>query len=365
MNIAIFGFGVIGKGVKNVLDTYNPYNIKIVKIFDRIENKDKIGSLFSCDYEEIINDLSIDTIVEAMGGNEFPYKIIKSALLKGKNVVTSNKEVVSLHLKEFLELSRNNNFKFLFEASCGGGVPIINGLLENIKVNKINEVIGILNGTTNYIITRIEEGMDFDSALKLAQVNGFAEADPTADLEGLDMVRKISIIGDIIGNTFIDINKVHHESIRGISLDIINYLNSIGKSIKYCSHLIINDNKIFLEVLPIIIDKNNILSNCKDEFNMIIFNGETNGKLGFYGKGAGSNPTASAIVSDLVRIIEGTSVINIKLDKEYEYLEDDKLVEYFCVINGDIDNNFIITKKISSKEFNKIKENVSFYGKVI
>ena len=257
MNIAIFGYGVIGKGIVSVLDTYNPYNIKIEKIFDRIENKDKIGSKFTNNYLEVMEDKKIDTIMECMGGNLFPYEIIKSALIHKKNVVTSNKEVVSLHLKEFLKLAKENNVKFLFEASCGGGVPIINSLIENRKVNPINSVIGILNGTTNFILSRIEEGMEFSEALKLAQAKGFAEADPTADLEGLDMVRKISIITDIIFDTFIDINKVKHFGIRNVNLDMFKLLNEFGLAIKFASILEKDNNELHISVNPVIVQKMN------------------------------------------------------------------------------------------------------------
>lgn len=372
MNIAIFGYGVIGKGIVSVLDTYNPYNIKIEKIFDRIENKDKIGSKFTNNYLEVMEDKKIDTIMECMGGNLFPYEIIKSALIHKKNVVTSNKEVVSLHLKEFLKLAKENNVKFLFEASCGGGVPIINSLIENRKVNPINSVIGILNGTTNFILSRIEEGMEFSEALKLAQAKGFAEADPTADLEGLDMVRKISIISDIIFDTFIDINKVKHFGIRNVNLDMFKFLNEFGLTIKFASLLEKDNNELHISVNPVIVQKNSLLGSTKDEFNMILFNGLTNGKLGFYGKGAGALPTASAMVSDLVKIIENSYNLDLELNENIEIKESNKKYKYFISIddNYKIDNelieyrsgNNIITKLISNEEFLKISKHISFYG---
>lgn len=372
MNIAIFGYGVIGKGIVNVLDTYNPYNIRIEKIFDRIENKDKIGSKFTNNYLEVMEDKKIDTIMECMGGNLFPYEIIKSALIHKKNVVTSNKEVVSLHLKEFLKLAKENNVKFLFEASCGGGVPIINSLIENRKVNPINSVIGILNGTTNFILSRIEEGMEFSEALKLAQAKGFAEADPTADLEGLDMVRKISIISDIIFDTFIDINKVKHFGIRNVNLDMFKFLNEFGLTIKFASLLEKENNELHISVNPVIVQKNSLLGSTKDEFNMILFNGLTNGKLGFYGKGAGALPTASAMVSDLIKIIEDSYNLDLEFNENIEIKDINKKYKYFISIddNYKIDNelieyrssNNIITKLISNEEFLKISKHISFYG---
>ena len=372
MNIAIFGYGVIGKGIVSVLDTYNPYNIKIEKIFDRIENKDKIGSKFTNNYLEVMEDKKIDTIMECMGGNLFPYEIIKSALIHKKNVVTSNKEVVSLHLKEFLKLAKENNVKFLFEASCGGGVPIINSLIENRKVNPINSVIGILNGTTNFILSRIEEGMEFSEALKLAQAKGFAEADPTADLEGLDMVRKISIITDIIFDTFIDINKVKHFGIRNVNLDMFKLLNEFGLTIKFASILEKDNNELHISVNPVIVQKNSLLGSTKDEFNMILFNGLTNGKLGFYGKGAGALPTASAMVSDLIKIIEDSYNLDLELNENIEIKDNNKKYKYFISLNDNykIDNelieyrsgNNIITKLISNEEFLKISKHISFYG---
>ena len=367
MNIAILGYGVIGKGVANVLKENNPYNIKIKKIFDLPIKAKEIGEIFCDNYLDIINDKEIDVIVEAMGGEELPYKIIKEALEKGKSVVTSNKEVVSNHLKEFLDIARIHKAKFLFEASCGGGIPLIGSLVENSKASEITSIIGILNGTTNYILSRVEEGISFDEALKMAQENGFAEMDPTNDLTGLDMARKISILSDLAYDTYIDPVMVKHKPLSNISVDIINYLNNIGLKVKYCALSKKIDNKIYISVEEVLVPIHHPLANVKDEYNMILINGKTNGLLGFYGKGAGSLPTATAIVSDLVKIIEDSLKIDNKLDNKYEILESvDSSNDYFCVTkNKDTLKNEYTIKNIKESELLKMKDNLIFYGRII
>ena len=317
MNIGLCGYGVIGTGVKALID--KKYDLKIVKVFDRPIKKEELKELYTDNYKDITENNKIDIVVEAMGGDKLPYEIIKDALKNKKHVVTSNKEVVSLHLNEFEKMAKENNVHFMFEASVGGGIPIIHSLIQNRKVNEINHIYGILNGTTNYILTKIEEGLSFEEALKEAQRLGFAEADPTADLEGLDMVRKISILSDIAYQTFIDVNNVEHKGIVGVTKEIIDAIKQEGKTLKFICESIKEGDCVNLCVEPVIFDSSKTISNIKNEFNFVMFNVLTNGELAFVGKGAGAFPTASAMLSDIYLIKDNNTNGYLKLDEVIKY----------------------------------------------
>lgn len=209
--IAILGYGVIGKGVFKIC--LEKEEIEVIKIFDYKENFDKqYANLFTDNLEDIINDNKIDIVVEVLGGYDFAKKACVLTLSKHKHLVTANKEIVANDIDELTKLARDNKVSFCYEASVGGAIPIIKNLKELTLVNRIQKIIGILNGTTNYILSRISEGMSFEEALKLAQEKGFAEKDPTTDLEGYDMMRKIAILSDIAWNTKINIHDIKHSS---------------------------------------------------------------------------------------------------------------------------------------------------------
>ena len=316
MNIGLCGYGVIGSGLFNLLKNNNDF--KVLKVLDLPTKKDVLKDLYVDDYKKIVNDNNIDIVVEAMGGEKLPYIIIKEALTNKKHVVTSNKEVVSMHLKEFLELAKANDVKFLFEASVGGGIPIICNLIHNIKSNKVNHIYGILNGTTNFILTKMNEGLQFEEALKKAQELGFAEADPTADLLGLDMVRKIAILSDLAYDTFIDISNIPHFGIENVNKELIDKLNIKGYNLKFVCESIRNNDEISLIVSPVAVKKDSIISSISYENNIVVFESDTNKELSFIGKGAGANPTASAMISDLYYIIKDELKIDLKLDKNYK-----------------------------------------------
>ncbi len=361
MNIAILGYGTVGSGVKEITKD------KVIKILDLPVKKDLIGEAYTDSFDDILDDESIETVVETMGGNEFAYKLISASLKAGKNVVTSNKEVISLHLDEFLKLANENDCFILFEASVGGGIPIIHSLIENVKINEVNHIYGIMNGTTNYILSKIEEGMDFDDALALAKENGFAEADPTADLEGLDMVRKISILSDIAYDTFIDISDVKHYPITGINKTIIDYLWKKGYTVKYIAESIRCDKGIYLSVEPVIFKLTDKISSTKDEYNSITFTGSTNGTLEFYGKGAGKYPTASAVVSDIEKIRNENCTMSLTLSNKYHILERPK-AKYFIYSKEELDESLY---EIKEKDFYFTKEididslkNIDFYARM-
>ncbi len=333
MKIGLCGYGVIGSKVKELTCIKNDF--EVVKVFDKPIKKEELKDLYVSDYKDITNDPTIDIVVEAMGGDELPYIIIKDALQNKKSVVTSNKEVVSLHLNEFNELAKNNNVYFMFEASVGGGIPIINTLIQNQLVNNINHIYGIINGTTNYILTKMEEGKSFDEALINAQKNGFAESDPTSDLEGLDMVRKISILSDIAYHTFINVSKVNHKGITKITKEVIDSFNKDGYIIKYICESINKNNNVLLNVEPICIKKDNLLSNIHNEYNCIVLNGDNTGLLSFIGKGAGDFPTSSAIISDMYYILNNNGYKYLNLNNQVNYIDNMNDNEYLVYIEED------------------------------
>ncbi|MBQ9781867.1 MAG: homoserine dehydrogenase [Clostridia bacterium] len=304
MNIGILGCGVIGGGVLKLIDDLDGKNgLKVLKVFDLPTKKDILKERFASSIEEVCQNPDIDVVVEAMGGAKFPYECITTALKNGKSVVTSNKEVVSLHMEEFYALAKEKGVYFLCEASVGGGIPIICSLIDSIKANKVNRIYGIINGTTNYVLTRmVEDKLSMEDALKVARELGFAELDATADLEGLDMVRKICILSSIAYGGYVPYDQIYHYGITKVNDAILKDVNSLGYTLKFVaeSKLIGNDVKVSVE--PVLLSSDNPLTSVNYEFNGIYYDGDTNGTLGFYGKGAGRFPTATAMVSDIIRI---------------------------------------------------------------
>ncbi len=311
MKLGLFGYGTIGRGVYTLVDNLKEkYNFDLKKVFDLPNKKEILGDKLVTDINEIIFDDEIDTVIEALGGHDLPYQVISSALGKGKNVITSNKEVVSAHLEEFLNIAHTNNCAFLFEASVGGGIPIIRSLIDNTKINEVNDIFGILNGTTNYILTKMsDENLSFEDALALAKKNGFAEANPTADLEGLDGVRKINILSSLAFQGNINNEDIYHYGITGVNKQILEDIKEMGYVLKFVASSHRDGNDVTIRVEPTMVPYGHPLSAVKNEFNSIMFTGSTNDDLSFYGKGAGSIPTASAIISDLVAIAEGRGYI--------------------------------------------------------
>jgi homoserine dehydrogenase len=314
MKLGLFGYGTIGRGVYTLVEGLDKsYNVSIPKVFDLPIKKEQLGDKLVTDIYDIINDKDIDCVVEVLGGHDVPYEVIIGCLKNGKSVITANKEVVSNHLEEFINLAHENNASFCFEASAGGGIPVIRTLIDNIKVNDINDIYGILNGTTNYILTRMDEdGLSFDEALKLAQKNGFAEANPTADLEGLDIVRKINILSSLAFKGNINNDDIYHYGITGVNKAILDNIKSLGYALKFVASSKKVGNEVTIRVEPTMVRLNHPFAAIKNEFNAVLFTGSTNGDLMFYGKGAGSIPTATAIVSDLVSILENRSYIGYK-----------------------------------------------------
>jgi homoserine dehydrogenase len=311
MDIAIIGYGVVGSGVAEVIrknsrsiEERAGQTIRVKKILDIRKITDGPDSaLITNDPEEVFSDPEIGIIVETIGGTRISYEYTKRAFVAKKHVVTSNKELVAAYGPELMKIAAENGVKYLFEASVGGGIPIIRPLNQCLAANVIDSITGILNGTTNYILTQmVKEGRDFEDALKQAQKNGYAEADPTADIEGHDACRKIAILSSIAYNQFVDHKNIHTEGISKITLTDMRYAQSMDSVIKLVAVSKREGDKISAIVAPAIISKNHSLANVDDVFNAIIVHGNAIGDAMFYGRGAGKLPTASAVVADVIDI---------------------------------------------------------------
>lgn len=310
VSIAIMGHGVVGSGVAEIFTTHKQKlyasigeEVYVKKILDLREFPDSpLADRFTKNFEDIINDLEIRVVVEVMGGLNPAYDFVKRCLKAGKSVVTSNKELVAAHGAELLEISKETNTNFLFEASVGGGIPIIRPMSQCLVANNVDEIAGILNGTTNFILTKmIEDGMQFDDALKLAQELGFAERNPAADIEGHDACRKICILASLAYGKHVYPDSVHTEGITKITLEDVRYAEAFHCVIKLIGSVKrLADGKIDIIVAPMLVPNKSQLANIDYEFNGIMVRGDCTGDVVFYGKGAGKLPTASAVVADVI-----------------------------------------------------------------
>ncbi len=310
MNVAILGFGVVGSGVAEVITKNSESILKnsdvslsLKKILDiRDFENNPYEALMTKSFEDIVNDDDIDIVVETMGGVNPAFDFAMRCLNKGKHVVSSNKELVATKGFELLEAARKNNVNFLFEASVGGGIPIIRPISRCLAGNRISEIAGILNGTSNFILTKmIVEGMSFSDALSLAQQLGYAEKDPTADVEGLDAMRKICILASLAFGSHVYPDGVYCEGISKITLSDVSYAESADCVIKLLARTKKLDNdKILVMVTPCLISKESMLAGVNDVFNACLVRGDATGDVLMYGKGAGKLATASAVVGDVI-----------------------------------------------------------------
>ena len=310
INIAVLGYGTVGSGVVEVINTNQDSinrragdEIRINYVLDlRDFPGDPVQEVLVHDYETIVNDPEVDIVVEVMGGLEPAHTFVKRALEAGKSVATSNKALVAKFGPELMNIARNKNINFLFEASCGGGIPIIRALNQSLTADQIDEVTGILNGTTNYMLTKMDmEGNRFESVLKEAQEKGYAEADPTADVEGYDACRKIAILSSLAYGKFLNYEKIHTEGITRITPEDMEYARTMGMSIKLlATSRKLSEDSYYAVVAPFLVGKNNPLYSVNDVYNGIFVHGNVLGDAMFYGSGAGKLPTASAVVADVV-----------------------------------------------------------------
>lgn len=306
MNVGILGYGTIGSGILSLVQGLPAhYDVHAVKVLDLPAKKEVLGPLYTGDPDDICLNDSIDIVFEAMGGDRFAHECIVKALTHGKSVITSNKEVVALHYAEFYRLAQQNNVYFLCEASVGGGIPCIRSLQHEVAFDTVDSVYGIINGTTNFILTRMAEGQSFGQALATAQQLGFAEADATADIEGLDMLRKICILSNIAYGAALDYNRITHYGIGTVTADILADIAARGKTLKFVAQSVKDGDKLHIAVEPVVVDKTHLLAGVGNEYNTVLVDCRANGTLAFYGKGAGRYPTAAAMIGDLMDILRG------------------------------------------------------------
>lgn len=332
-NIAILGFGVVGSGVAEVIaknsgefaDKHAVEQINIKHILDLREFPDHpLGDRVTSDFNKIINDDEVSIVVETMGGSHPAYDFSKQALLSGKSVVTSNKEVVANFGAELIDIARNNGVSYLFEASVGGGIPIIRPMWQCLAANKINSVAGILNGTCNYILTKMEKEMtDFATALSQAQELGYAERNPAADVEGTDTCRKISILTSLAFGKHVYPDNVLCEGITKITYDDIAYARRNGYAIKLLGiSKKASDGKVYALTAPHLVPVSNSISGVNDVYNGILVEGNVVQDVLFCGRGAGSLPTASAVTADVLDVIMNPGKIIGWKNEEADFLGD-------------------------------------------
>lgn len=315
VKIALLGFGNVGTGVwiilysnKKEIMKRSGYEVEIAKILVRDKNKEREvdvpEDVMTTDINDILEDDSIKIVVEVMGGIEPAREYMLKCMDRKKHIVTANKMLLATDGDELFKKADSMGVMFNYEASVAGGIPIINGIEESLTANKIKELYGIVNGTTNYILTKMQkEKLDFNVALKQAQDMGYAEADPTSDIEGFDSQYKLAILSSIAFGTKIDVNKVYREGITKIAPIDIKYARKFGMVIKMLAIAKDNNGKLELRVHPTMIPKEHPLANVYDSFNAIFIKGNAVGDLMFYGRGAGSLPTGSAVVSDIISML--------------------------------------------------------------
>ena len=350
VNIAVLGYGTVGSGVVEVIDTNGAginqrigekLQVKYLKDFPGDPVQEKIVH----DFETIIQDEEINIVVEVMGGIEPAYTFVKRSLLAGKSVATSNKALVAKHGAELLSIAKEKNINFLFEASVGGGIPIIRPLNSSLTADEIEEITGILNGTTNYMLTKMfYEGADYDTVLKEAQANGYAERNPEADVEGYDACRKIAILSSLISGNQVDFEDIYCEGITKITTEDMKYAKTMGTTIKLLASSKRDGSRLHAIVAPCMLYPEHPLYNVNGVFNAIFVHGNVLGDAMFYGSGAGKLPTASAVVADVVDAAKHLNRNIMTMWKQEKLTLEDK---------GDAKRRFFIRMKGDEEEMRK------------
>ena len=356
MNIAILGFGTVGKGVYDIIKDNNLDYINVQKVLIR-KGKDKTLDIMTDDFNEILNDDSIDTIVECMGGIDPAYTYVTSAMSKGKNVVTANKMLVATNYDELIKLSDENDVYFLFEASVGGGIPWIENLSRIGFVDDVTGFKGILNGSTNYILDKMtNEEIDFDETLKIVQELGYAEKDPSSDIDGDDVLYKTVISANIASKKSFSMENVLKFGIRNIRKEDIEYLKKMDMVCKLIAEYDANKNTI--SVMPQLFYRKSPIASIPLNYNYVELNCKTDDKLAFVGQGAGRYPTAHSIIQDLVRIDQRAIVPILTTEKVSVVYEDFKDRFYVRYKNGE-------KKILDGMSIDEIRNNdIAFLAKI-
>lgn len=381
IKVAVYGYGTVGSGVVEVIDDNN----KLIsqRIGDEIEVKyildirdfpgDKNEKKIVHDINIILDDPEINVICETMGGTKFAYPYTKSALEKGISVCTSNKELVAAYGPELLSIAKKNNCSYLFEASVGGGIPIIRPMNTSLAPEHIEKITGILNGTTNYMLTKMsKEGSSYDDVLKEAQDLGYAERNPEADVEGFDACRKIAILASLMTGKTVNYEEIYTEGITKITSKDFEYAKKLKKSIKLLAIAENKDDELTAMVAPFMIGEEHPLNGVNDVFNGVYVTGNMVDDLMFYGRGAGKLPTASAVVSDAIECARNLGrtldcvwkdekkTLADRKNKEREFFvrtdaaQKDNALSFFEGLSDvSIDSNefAFITPKMSEREF--------------
>ena len=355
VKIAVMGFGVVGSGTVEVIEenavsiAHNAADeISVKYILDVREFPDSpFADRIIHDFSVIENDPEVQIVVETIGGAGVAYDFTKRALLAGKSVVTSNKELVATKGHELIAIAKEKNVNYLFEASVGGGIPIIRPITQCLAANKIDEVFGILNGTTNYILTQmIVAGASFEDALKDAQKKGYAEQNPSADVDGIDACRKICILSDLCFGRHVDPALIRAQGITKIGAEDVEYARRLGYKIKLLGRALrTGENTITAYVAPHLVSKTSLLSNVDDVMNGIVVRGNALGEAMFYGAGAGKRPTASAVVADVIDAVKHL--------KARKYLDWDDAFDGYVTDSLDLVSRWYVRTKASLEEIGR------------
>lgn len=359
VKIAVMGYGVVGSGVVEVLTNHTENisrrakeQISIKYILDlRDFPGSPFESKFTKSFDTILNDPEVKIVVEVMGGLHPSFEYVKACLEAGKSVVTSNKELVAAKGAELLKIAQKNNLNFLFEASVGGGIPIIRPISQCLAANDVVGIAGILNGTTNFILTKmIREQMTFEDALTLAQKLGYAERNPAADIEGADACRKICILASLAYGKHVYPEQVHTEGITKITLADVEYAAAWGGVVKLIGQVhALENGKLQIIVCPMFIPRESQLATVDDVFNGIMVRGDSTGDVVFYGKGAGKLPTASAVVADVIDCVKHFKARKYLFweDGSKDYIEDYRLNTICMFVRAKADDETLAMKNIN------------------
>lgn len=362
MNVAILGFGVVGKGVYDILEKLD-IEINVKYIYERDVTK-VIGleSKVTTDLEMILSDTSVAVIIELMGGLDYAYEVIKQALQANKHVVTANKAVISAYMEELTTLAKVSNVQLRYEASVGGGIIILNPLNTISKLNKIDHIKGIINGTTNFVLTKFfKDDYSLEKALDLAMDMGYLETGSTDDMDGLDLMRKINILSSISFHQFFDEKNIFVNKLSDINVKMLEYIKDQGLSLKYIGESWFSNEEVMIRVEPVIINKTDIYNAIDYGENYIELFGDNFEKCAFKGLGAGRYPTAQAVVYDLFKIqsnVNEDAVINRK-----DLVINNALLKFNYLVL-DKNNDIYKTDRISLSELHNLKDHTICYIRI-